>query len=94
MDWAARALAAERAARSAGEMLVHHGALRFTEKAENDFVTELDPKSEKMIREILLSEFPEDAFYGEEGGGAEHAHGRWIVDPIDGTQSFLRGQHG
>lgn len=94
MDWTARALAAERAARSAGKMLVHHGALRFTEKAENDFVTELDPKSEKMIREILLSEFPEDAFYGEEGGGAEHAHGRWIVDPIDGTQSFLRGQHG
>ena len=91
MDWTARALAAERAARSAGKMLVHHGALRFTEKAENDFVTELDPKSEKII---LLSEFPEDAFYGEEGGGAEHAHGRWIVDPIDGTQSFLRGQHG
>ncbi|MCI5662512.1 MAG: inositol monophosphatase, partial [Clostridia bacterium] len=69
MDWTARALAAERAARSAGKMLVHHGALRFTEKAGNDFVTELDPKSEKMIREILLSEFPEDAFYGEEGGG-------------------------
>ncbi|MDY3027208.1 MAG: inositol monophosphatase [Candidatus Faecivicinus sp.] len=94
MDFNARAAAAERAARAAGEMLLHHGSLRYKEKADNDFVTELDPKSEKMIRDILLGEFPEDAFYGEESGGETNAHGRWIVDPIDGTQSFMRGQIG
>lgn len=94
MNLNARAAAAERAARAAGEMLLAHGSLRYTEKADNDYVTELDPKIEGMIRDILLADFPEDAFYGEEGGGETAVHGRWIVDPIDGTQSFLRGQHG
>ena len=75
-------------------MLRKHGELRVTEKADNDFVTDLDCKSETLIRERLLSQFPEDGFYSEESGGSEDVHGRWIVDPIDGTQSFLRGHHG
>lgn len=87
-----KAALAERAARSAGEMLEHHGALRVTRKAENDFVTEMDLKSENLIKEALLSACPEDGFLGEEGGGAERAEGRWIVDPIDGTANFMRGQ--
>ncbi|MCQ2437486.1 MAG: inositol monophosphatase, partial [Clostridia bacterium] len=33
----------------------------------------------------------EDGFFGEEGGGDTDCKGRWIVDPIDGTQSFMRG---
>ena len=61
-------------------------------KAENDFVTEMDFKSENLIREMLLTACPEDAFFGEEGGGATRAPGRWIVDPIDGTANFMRGQ--
>ena len=87
-----KAALAERAARASGEMLEHHGAFRVTRKAENDFVTEMDVRSENLIREILLTACPEDGFYGEEGGGAEHVRGRWIVDPIDGTANFMRGQ--
>lgn len=94
MSLQARAQAAERAARQAGEMLRHHGRLQIREKAANDFVTEMDERSEKLLRETLLSQFPEDGFFGEEGGGEENVRGRWIVDPIDGTQSFMRGHHG
>ena len=87
-----KARLAERAARAAGEMLEHHGAFRVERKAENDFVTEMDLKSERMIREILLTACPEDEFFGEEGGGATDAIGRWIVDPIDGTANYMRGE--
>jgi len=89
-----RAEAAQKAARQAGEMLRNHGKLSIRTKADNDFVTEMDVKSENMIREALLGQFPEDEFFGEESGGSCVSSGRWIVDPIDGTQSFMRGQHG
>lgn len=92
MNYREKVNLAEKAARAAGEMLEHHGKLHITRKAENDFVTEMDVKSENMIRDILLTACPEDAFFGEEGGGATRAPGRWIVDPIDGTANFMRGQ--
>lgn len=92
MTYREKAIIAEKTARAAGEMLERHGALHVTRKAENDFVTEMDVKSENLIREMLLGACPEDAFFGEEGGGATVAAGRWIVDPIDGTANFMRGQ--
>lgn len=89
-----RAEAAQRAAREAGEMLRNRGNLNVRAKADNDFVTEMDVRSENLIRTALLGQFPEDEFFGEESGGASESRGRWIVDPIDGTQSFMRGHHG
>ena len=83
---------AEKAARAASEMLEHHSAFKIMRKSDNDFVTEMDFKSEALIRDILLSACPEDQFFGEETGGATQARGRWIVDPIDGTANFMRGQ--
>ena len=50
MSLQARAQAAERAARQAGEMLRHHGRLQIREKAANDFVTEMDERSEKLLQ--------------------------------------------
>ena len=87
-----KAALAERAARASGEMLEHHGAFKVRRKSENDFVTEMDVKSEMLIRDIVLTACPEDQFFGEETGGATVAAGRWIVDPIDGTSNFMRGQ--
>ncbi len=87
-----RAQLAGRAARASGEMLEHHGKLRVQRKSENDFVTEMDFKSEQLLKEMLLGACPEDCFFGEETGGATVARGRWIVDPIDGTANFMRGQ--
>ena len=87
-----KAALAERAARTSGDMLEHHGAFKVRRKSENDFVTEMDYKSEALIRETLLTACPEDQFFGEESGGPASAPGRWIVDPIDGTSNFMRGQ--
>jgi histidinol-phosphatase len=61
-------------------------------KADASPVTEVDVAAEKAIREILQARFPDYGFYGEETGksnvSAEHL---WLVDPIDGTKSFVRG---
>ena len=94
VDLHARLAVAERAAREAGDALRHHGRIQVRAKADNDYVTEMDVKTEQALRSALLGAFPEDEFLGEESGGAERAAGRWIVDPIDGTQSFMRGHHG
>ncbi len=82
---------AERAARASGAMLERHDPFQVKRKSENDFVTEMDFKSEALIRETLLTACPEDAFFGEETGGETSVEGRWVVDPIDGTANFMRG---
>lgn len=91
MNLLEKAKLAERAARASGEMLEHHGAFRVARKAENDFVTEMDYRSEALIRDTLLTACPEDQFFGEESGGATETTGRWVVDPIDGTANYMRG---
>lgn len=85
-----KATLAEQTARAAGEMLLKNRVFSVKRKAAHDFVTDIDVKSENLIRARLLAVCPEDAFYGEEGGGAESAAGRWIVDPIDGTTNFIK----
>lgn len=87
-----KAQLAEKAARAAGELLLKNPHTPALHKAENDFVTEMDVKSEQLIRSILLGACPEDGFFGEESGGNETAEGRWIVDPIDGTSNFFKGE--
>ena len=60
-------------------------------KADSSPVTIADVEAEKAIREILLSAFPDDGFYGEETGASGSGSRRlWLVDPIDGTKSFVR----
>ncbi|MDX1404200.1 MAG: inositol monophosphatase family protein [Woeseiaceae bacterium] len=55
-------------------------------------VTRVDVECEKAIRTLILEAFPDHGFHGEESGrsgaGAENV---WLVDPIDGTKSFIRG---
>lgn len=92
MNLREKAILAEKAARASGEMLQHQNNFKVTRKAYNDFVTEMDVKSETLIKEILLGACPEDEFFGEESGGATECLGRWIVDPIDGTANFMRSQ--
>lgn len=87
-----KAALAEKAARAAGEMLLSHPHTPARHKAENDFVTEMDLASEQLIKSILLGACPEDGFFGEEGGESVTAPGRWIVDPIDGTSNFFKGE--
>lgn len=67
------------------------GDFSVTTKQDNTPVTEVDIKSEQAIRRILTEAFPAYGFYGEETGsqGLE-ADYLWLVDPIDGTKSFVR----
>jgi len=65
--------------------------LRITTKADATPVTEADVRSEEAIRAILTERFPSYGFYGEETGQhAMNAENVWLVDPIDGTKSFVR----
>ncbi|HEU5467903.1 MAG TPA: inositol monophosphatase family protein [Steroidobacteraceae bacterium] len=82
------------AAASAASALVrvhYAAALPARAKADGSPVTDADIAAEQAIRAVVQERFPEDGFYGEETAAerldAEHL---WLVDPIDGTKSFVR----
>ncbi len=61
-------------------------------KPDQSPVTIADRESELFIRSEIEKYFPEDGILGEEFGKKESRSGfRWILDPIDGTKSFIRG---
>ena len=62
-------------------------------KADSSPVTEADRAAEAAIRTILEKERPLDGIIGEEYGATrENAGRRWVIDPIDGTRSFMTGR--
>jgi histidinol-phosphatase len=85
--------AALEAARAAAEVIsgYYQRNLEIRTKADQTPVTEADVRAEETIRTLLARRFPNHGFYGEETGqhdlGAESV---WLVDPIDGTKSFVR----
>ena len=61
-------------------------------KADGSPVTVADRSAEQLAREWIESRFPSDGIVGEEFGTSKpRAARRWIIDPIDGTKSFVRG---
>jgi len=61
-------------------------------KADRSPVTAADRAAERLIREAIEAAYPGDSILGEEeGGAAESSRDRWVVDPIDGTKSFVCG---
>jgi len=61
-------------------------------KADDSPVTVADRGAEELIRGRLRAAFPDDGVLGEEFGDEPGSNGRrWLVDPIDGTKSFVRG---
>lgn len=65
--------------------------LRIETKPDLTPVSESDRAVEEMIRDRLARDRPGDAVLGEEFGSTGSGDRRWIVDPIDGTKSFVRG---
>ena len=66
--------------------------LSVSRKDDGSPVTEADKAAEAFLREALAKRFPDDAVIGEEFPEAQGTSGRtWIIDPIDGTRSFVRG---
>ena len=60
-------------------------------KADQSPVTIADKQTENSIRDGLLRAFPDDAIFGEELGQTGAGDDMWIIDPIDGTRSFITG---
>jgi histidinol-phosphatase len=61
-------------------------------KADDSPVTCADRESEQLIRDIIARRYPTHAIVGEEGGEtAGDPDHKWIIDPIDGTKSFIHG---
>jgi myo-inositol-1(or 4)-monophosphatase len=64
-------------------------------KADGSFVTVADREGESYLRRAISSRFPNDGILGEEAGESPGVSGRrWIVDPIDGTFSFVHDERG
>ncbi len=57
-------------------------------KGKQDFVTAADGEVERMIVARLKTQFPNDAFLGEEEGVKGRGDAIWVIDPIDGTANF------
>ena len=77
---------------SAIPMAYFRKPLELIAKDDDSPVTIADRNTERFIRDSLTATFPEDGMFGEEFG--EHAgqnDALWIIDPIDGTRSFITG---
>jgi len=85
--------AALEAAKAAGDVIppLFRANVAVELKFDRSPVTEADTRAEHVIREVLLSHFPDHGFHGEEGGrSGANAESIWLVDPLDGTKSFVR----
>ncbi|HVN03940.1 MAG TPA: inositol monophosphatase family protein [Bryobacteraceae bacterium] len=81
-------------ARQAGEiaMRYYRTGIRADSKPDDSPVTRADRECEQAIAQALEEAFPDDGLLGEEGAEKPSRSGRrWIIDPIDGTRDFVRG---
>jgi histidinol-phosphatase len=92
IDLAAALEAAVEAARAAGEVALKYYRAGFAVTLKPDLtpVTQADREAEQVICDILGRALPDHGFLGEELGARGTSERRWIVDPIDGTQNFVR----
>lgn len=87
------------AAREAGDLLADRAGrveVAATKSSPTDVVTEMDRRSEELIRSRILAARPSDAILGEEGGligNSDNASVMWVIDPLDGTVNYLYGLH-
>lgn len=101
MDHSAHLKVARRAAEQASARIRHryetyvNGAdqagIGLEIKADNTPVTAADKEAEELIRTAIADAFPDHDFYGEETGrSGQNSDYLWLVDPLDGTRSFVR----
>jgi histidinol phosphatase-like enzyme (inositol monophosphatase family) len=88
----ALALAAAEQMGQVAMRLYQSDAMSATRKADGSVVTSADKDAETLLREMIARAFPDDAILGEEFGESGGKSGfRWVIDPIDGTRSFVDG---
>jgi myo-inositol-1(or 4)-monophosphatase len=81
-------------ARRAGELQLsrYEDPGKVREKAPKDIVTEVDLLCEDLMVSAIRDRYPEDAILSEEQGGEISSTGRtWLLDPVDGTANYTRG---
>ena len=61
------------------------------DQSAHNIVTEMDIRVENSTKEELSKVYPDIEFVGEESGGNREAKSFWLMDPIDGTQHYVRG---
>lgn len=86
--------ATQEAARIAGAVAFRHFRTELDVKSKSDGspVTIADREAESVVRDWIGRRFPDDGIEGEELGVVRpDALRRWVVDPIDGTKTFIRG---
>ncbi len=81
------------AAVQAGRTTLAHfqNGVRFDLKADETPVTVADQQAERTLRELIEKHYPGEAILGEEEGMTGAGDDRWVIDPIDGTKSFVCG---
>ena len=86
--------AVEEVARLTGQVAMRHYRTRLDVETKGDGspVTIADRAAEEAARAWISERFPQDAVLGEEfGATGDEGERRWILDPIDGTKTFVRG---
>jgi inositol-phosphate phosphatase / L-galactose 1-phosphate phosphatase / histidinol-phosphatase len=66
-------------------------SLDIVTKSDETPVTVADREIEAKLRKMIAARFPSDNLVGEEGGGTISSGINWVIDPIDGTKSFVCG---
>jgi myo-inositol-1(or 4)-monophosphatase len=87
---------AEEAAMAGGRVLLAHRyePLEITHKERQEVVTNVDRLADEAICGILTRHFPDHSIISEESGVSQTTSPyTWIVDPLDGTESYIRGQN-
>jgi histidinol-phosphatase len=81
------------AAVQAGRSTLGHfqNGVRYDLKDDETPVTIADKNAERMLRELIEKHYPGEAILGEEEGMTGVGDDRWVIDPIDGTKSFICG---
>jgi histidinol-phosphatase len=93
-EWRSRYEFAVEAARKAAQIALGYFEADLTVEWKHDQtpVTIADRETEGFLRSRIQERFPGDGFLGEEFGDTPGSSGfRWVLDPIDGTPSFVRG---
>ena len=81
-------------AHASGEIINHYfrSDIAVERKADESPVTIADREAEAVMREMIMARYPEHGIIGEEyGNHNEGAEYQWVLDPIDGTKSFVSG---
>lgn len=86
------AFAIETATHAGRSTLAHfQTGITYESKQDDTPVTQADKNAERLIRLSIAKTYPNDAILGEEEGVSGEGDDRWVIDPIDGTKSFVCG---